>query len=119
MGYISSMKSEGISYLRTGAYITFSFISRKAAKTAKKTNPFNPVTEIRYQLPEEAEVRLVVYDLLGQEVRILRERVHQAGYYAMRWDGRDSLERNVGSGVYVVRMQVGDFVEAKTMVLMR
>jgi len=82
-------------------------------------NPFNPSTEIRYQLPEEAEVRLVVYDLLGQEVHILREGVHRARYYAMRWDGRDSLGRNVGSGVYVVRMEAGDFAEAETMVLMR
>ena len=61
----------------------------------------------------------MVYDLLGQEVRILREGVHQAGYYVVRWDGRDRRGRSVGSGVYVVRMEAGDFTEAETMMLMR
>jgi len=40
-------------------------------------------------------------------------------YYTARWDGRDRKGRSVGSGVYVVRMEAGDFIEAKTMVLMR
>ena len=77
-------------------------------------NPFNPVTEIRYQLPEASKVRLTVYDLLGQRVEILVDAFVEAGYRSVVWEAKD-----VASGVYLVRMEAGDFVEVRKMVLMR
>ncbi len=68
-------------------------------------NPFNPETTIRYAIPEAAQVRLVVYNVLGQEVTRLVDKHQVPGLYALRWDGRDSFGRGVASGVYLYKIQ--------------
>ena len=82
-------------------------------------NPFNLATEIRYQLPEASEVQIIIYDLLGREVRRLVEERKEAGYRSVVWDGRDGFGREVGSGVYLVRMEAGNFVGVRKMLLIR
>jgi len=82
-------------------------------------NPFNPSTRITYQLPEGAHVRLVVYNLLGQQIRVLVEGLHPAGVHAVEWDGRDEENRKAGSGVYIYRLQAGGFTQVRKMVLSR
>jgi hypothetical protein len=82
-------------------------------------NPFNPVTEIRYELPIDSHVEIVVYDVLGRKVQVLADGLEAAGYRSVLWDGRDDLGRKVGSGVYLVRMEAGDFVEVRKMALIR
>jgi hypothetical protein len=67
-------------------------------------NPFNPETTIRYAIPEAARVRLVVYNVLGQEVTRLVDRDQVPGFYALRWDGKDSFGRGVASGVYLYKI---------------
>jgi len=63
-------------------------------------NLFNPTT-IRFGLPEAGPVRLVVYNTTGQVVRTLVDGHRAAGFYAVTWDGRDALGRDVSSGVYL------------------
>jgi hypothetical protein len=82
-------------------------------------NPFNPDTQISYQLPESGEVWLVVYNLLGQEVRVLAQGHQDVGYYRVVWDGKDTSGRSVSSGVYLVRMASGDFTSVKKMLLLK
>jgi len=77
-------------------------------------NPFNPVTEIRYALPGGCQVRLEVYSILGQRVAMLVEGKQTAGYKSVRWDAN-----GMASGVYFYRLQAGDFVETRRMVLIR
>jgi subtilisin family serine protease len=77
-------------------------------------NPFNPVTTLRYALPEAATVRLVVYDLLGREVARLVEGVQQAGYHAVAFDGA-----RLASGVYLYRLEAGTFVQTRRMTLVK
>jgi len=77
-------------------------------------NPFNPITEIRYQLPEASEVRIVIYDLLGREVRRLVDGNVEAGYRSAVWDAKE-----VASGIYLVRMEAGDFVAVRKMMVLR
>ena len=79
-------------------------------------NPFNPATEIRYQLPGASDVQIAIYNLLGQEVRQLVDGPVEAGYRSVLWDSRDSLGREVGSGVYLVQMKAKDFVQVRKMV---
>jgi len=79
-------------------------------------NPFNPSTTIRYQLPEASNVHLIVYDATGRVVRTLVEGKMEAGHYTVTWNGRDASGRVVASGVYLVRMEAGDFIEARKMV---
>ena len=68
-------------------------------------NPFNPATRLRYELPEAARVAIRVYDILGREVRTLREGDERAGTFFVDWDGRDSEGIAVSSGVYVARLR--------------
>ena len=82
-------------------------------------NPFNPSTEIRYQLPESGPVQLVVYDLLGQEVKVLADGAAEAGVHSVTWSGVDGMGRPVGSGIYLVRMKAGEFVQVRKMTLAR
>jgi len=86
-------------------------------------NPFNPSTTVRYRLPETAAVRMVVYDILGREVRRLVQEMRTAGEYEVRWDGRDVDGREVGSGIYICRMtaQLGErlFTATRKLALIR
>ena len=77
-------------------------------------NPFNPVTTIRFTVPRSGYVRLNVFDLLGREVASLVDSELPAGAYAVQWDGSGAA-----SGMYVYRMQAGDFVRINRMLLLR
>ena len=79
-------------------------------------NPFNPLTTIKYQLPMLSEVKLVIYNVLGQKVRTLLNKQMEAGYHSVIWDGRNDEGRAVASGIYIYRFEAGDF--QKTMKLM-
>ena len=82
-------------------------------------NPFNPETTIRYDVPSEGPVSLVVYDLMGQTVRVLVDGDQVAGRHRVVWDGRDALGRAVGSGIYLCRMEAGAYRAVRRMVLMK
>ena len=83
-------------------------------------NPFNPSTTIKYAVPEATAVSLVVYNMLGQKVATLMSGTEQpAGYHAVVWDGRSDAGTQVASGVYVVRMRAGRFVQTQKMVLVK
>jgi hypothetical protein len=82
-------------------------------------NPFNPFTTIRYSLPEASEVTLIVYDAAGRRVRTRVDRSLAAGSYEASWDGLDSRNNRVASGVYFYRLRAGAFVQTSRMVLIR
>ena len=77
-------------------------------------NPFNPTTIIRYQLPQTGDVRMVVCDLLGQEVAMLVNEKKVPGSYEVKFNAS-----GLASGVYLYRLQAGDFVQTKKLVLVR
>ena len=78
-------------------------------------NPFNPDTKIRYQLPHRMEVKLVLYNMMGQQVRTLVDEVKEAGFYTAIWDGRDSAGRQTSTGVYLYRFITPDQTITKKM----
>jgi len=82
-------------------------------------NPFNAETVIKYQLPEPSTVSLKILNLLGQEIRTLIDGQKGAGYHEAIWDGRDNSGKDVASGIYIYRIQAGDFVDMKKMELIR
>jgi len=82
-------------------------------------NPFNPETEIRFGLPEEAHVQMVVIDLLGREVRKLVDSDLKAGYHSVVWDGRDHRGLEVPSGIYFYTLQVGEKVFKRKLTLLK
>jgi CubicO group peptidase (beta-lactamase class C family) len=83
-------------------------------------NPFNPVTTIPYELSTTGEVTLRVYNIHGRLVRsLLEQQRHDAGRYAVRWEGQDDRGRPVASGIYVYRLEVGDQTMSRALVLAR
>ena len=77
-------------------------------------NPFNPATRIRYTLSERCHARLIVYDVLGRHVATLVDEVQGAGEKNVSWNAG-----NLSSGVYFYRLEAGDFVSTRKMILMR
>jgi predicted GH43/DUF377 family glycosyl hydrolase len=77
-------------------------------------NPFNPATTIEFDLPKTTEVSLKVFNILGEEVATLVSDRLSAGSYSYEWNAS-----NLASGVYLYRLQAGDYVETRKMVLMR
>ncbi|MFQ6112966.1 MAG: T9SS type A sorting domain-containing protein [bacterium] len=82
-------------------------------------NPFNPQTVIRYELPTRTHVKLVVVNLLGAKVKTLLDEAKNPGSYSASWNGTDHLGGKVASGVYLYRLEAGEFVSVKKMVLIR
>lgn len=80
-------------------------------------NPFNPETEISYNLPNDAYVNLTILNILGQKVKTLVDEFQQAGHKTAHWDGKDDEGNKVSSGIYFYRIQAGDYSQTKKMVL--
>jgi hypothetical protein len=77
-------------------------------------NPFNPSTEIRFQLPEAGHVIVRIFNALGQEIRRLADEQYGAGVHSVRWDGKDNAGNAVASGVYLYQLQVVDSAKGGT-----
>ncbi|MEW5842667.1 MAG: glycoside hydrolase family 3 C-terminal domain-containing protein [Bacteroidota bacterium] len=82
-------------------------------------NPFNPSTTINYEIPKASNVRIEIFNSLGQLVKVLTDSFHQAGKYSSIWNGDDSSGSLVASGIYFYRMSAEGFTLVKKMVLMK
>ncbi|MFH1701279.1 MAG: FlgD immunoglobulin-like domain containing protein, partial [Candidatus Zixiibacteriota bacterium] len=82
-------------------------------------NPFNPDTRIEYALHKPCHVNIKIYNILGQTVKILIDEYQQAGEKSIIWDGTNSKGHNVATGVYLYRLEAGDFVRSKKMLLLK
>ncbi len=86
---------------------------------ANYPNPFNPVTTLQYALPEQVDVRMMIYNIAGHKVQEWSYVNQTAGTYNIVWNSIDMRGNSVPSGVYIYRMVAGEFVESKKMVLMK
>ena len=82
-------------------------------------NPFNPTTTIHYGIPTVSKVQLIIYDILGREVVTLLNEIKPAGYHQIVWEGKDNFGKSVGSGIYIYKINVGNFQNTKKMVLLK
>ena len=82
-------------------------------------NPFNPSTQIQFSLPQNSKIRLEIFNLLGQKVRVLVDNALPAGSHIIEWNGRNEHGVEVASGIYFYRMVAENFVQTKRMLLMR
>ncbi len=82
-------------------------------------NPFNASTEIQFDLPVDAKVKVAVYDVAGKEIATLVDGELAAGTHTVRWDARDSDGNELPTGVYFCKMKSGDFVAVTKLILVK
>ncbi|HDY75240.1 MAG TPA: T9SS type A sorting domain-containing protein, partial [Candidatus Marinimicrobia bacterium] len=90
-------------------------------------NPFNPVTTLRYDLPEQSFVQIMIYDILGREVRNLVNRIEEPGFKSIIWNGKNDAGQTLGAGVYFYKIQAlqqdggqaGDYIQTNKMILLK
>jgi len=82
-------------------------------------NPFNPSTTIHFAVPSTGAISLAIYNMLGQQVRMLVNGTVSAGYHDVVWDARDDNGKAVESGVYFYRLQTGTTALIKKMLLIK
>jgi len=82
-------------------------------------NPFNPNTVIEFSLPTDIEINIVIYDLMGNEVKTLINEFKPVGQYSVNWDGRDNAGQSVSGGIYFYQLQIDGFVQTRKMVLLK
>lgn len=91
----------------------------KCSLSQNYPNPFNPETTIKYQIAETTPVSLKIYNFWGQEVLTLVDGIKEVGTYEVQWSAKNKLGEALPSGVYVYRLQAGDYVESKKLVLLK
>tara|TARA_Y100000591_G_scaffold252985_1_gene224563 strand:+ start:3 stop:3482 length:3480 start_codon:yes stop_codon:yes gene_type:complete len=82
-------------------------------------NPFNPTTKINYQLPEDNYISIIIYDVMGHEIKSLVNNHKVAGYKTVHWDATNNGGKQVPAGMYIYTIQAGDFRETRKMVLLK
>ena len=82
-------------------------------------NPFNPETTINYNLTKPEHVKLGVYNLLGQEVKILIDQVQHSGNHEIKWNGRNETGQKVESGIYLYQLQSENHNQTKKMIIVQ
>jgi len=94
-------------------------IPKEFAVSQNYPNPFNPSTVINYALPKSSLVTIKIYNILGQEVKTLINSQRQAGYYTVQWNGDNNFGRTVASGIYIYRVEAGQYVKTMKMMLLK
>lgn len=94
-------------------------LPEKFALSQNFPNPFNPSTTISYALPKKTQVRLTIYNMLGKEIRTLVNRTEDAGYKSVVWDGLDQRGQLISTGVYIYKIQAGEFTHTRKMIFMK
>jgi len=82
-------------------------------------NPFNPGTRVEYTLKKAGHVTLHIYNILGEKVKILLDQDQPAGLYQINWDGKNDKGQSVSSGLYLYKLEVNGFSQAKRMLLLK
>jgi flagellar hook assembly protein FlgD len=105
--------------IKAGITSSAKIIPTEFALLQNYPNPFNPSTDIRFDLPVVTNVRLVIYNITGQEVRTLINGNMDAGVQRVTWDGKDNSGKNISSGVYLYRITADKFSQTKKMMLLK
>jgi hypothetical protein len=89
-------------------------VPEKYGLTQNYPNPFNPSTNIEFDIAKTSAAKIVVYDMLGRALETLADQTMMPGKYSVTWNAS-----NYPSGVYFYKLQAGDFVQTKKMMLVK
>lgn len=87
--------------------------------TQNYPNPFNPFTNFRYSIPQAENVKVSIYNINGEIVAEVVNEFQSAGTYEVSWNGKNSLGQQLASGTYIYKVQAGDYVSSKKMILLK
>jgi hypothetical protein len=82
-------------------------------------NPFNPVTTLHYDLSENSDVKITIYDMLGRKVKTLINKTQDAGSKSVIWNATNDYGKPVSAGIYLYQIQAGGHLQTKKMVLLK
>ena len=96
-----------------------SYVPRSLELTQNHPNPFNPSTTIRYGIPKASNVKVEIFNLLGQHIITLVDSKHDAGVYTVKWNGNTENGMLASGGIYFYRLRAGDVHITKKMLLLK
>ncbi|MCX6829631.1 MAG: T9SS type A sorting domain-containing protein [candidate division Zixibacteria bacterium] len=102
-----------------GVPVKLNLTPAKFALAQNFPNPFNLATQVEFSLPAATDVKLEIYNVMGQLVRTLVDQQLPAGYHKVIWDGRNDAGVATASGVFFYKLRAGDFTETKKMLLLK
>jgi len=119
--YANGNIDEGVIFAETCAQVSIDMdiIPIKFQLYNAFPNPFNPVTTLRYDLPENSLVNITIYDMMGREVKTLVNQSQDAGYRSVIWDATNDYGKPVSAGIYLYQIQTGKHISTKKMVLLK
>jgi hypothetical protein len=82
-------------------------------------NPFNPVTTLRYDLPEDAMVNITIFDMMGRVIKTIVNSQQNAGFKSVRWNATNDYGKPVSAGIYLYMIQAGEYRQTRKMVLVK
>ena len=82
-------------------------------------NPFNPSTTIRYDIPNDAFINIVIYDITGREISRPISKRQSAGYHSTVWNGTNQKGEMQAAGIYFYQIQTKDFIKTKKMLFLK
>ena len=82
-------------------------------------NPFNPVTTLRYDLSDNSLVDITIFDMLGRRVKTLVNQTQDAGFKSVVWNATNDYGRPVSAGIYLYKIQAGEYISIKKMILLK
>ena len=103
----------------TGVEQSAPSVPAEFALEANYPNPFNPETSIQYRINTAGRVNLTVYNILGEKVKTLVNEKKVAGRYSVTWNGTNAHDKKVSTGVYFYRLEMGDKVQSRKMMLVK
>jgi len=119
IGEYSFKPGDGIKYLTVVRKAGTAVLPNAFHLAQNYPNPFNPSTTIEYSLGNQTEVTIAVFNMLGQKVKELVNGTQPAGDYRVTWDGTDNSGMPSATGIYFYRMQAGEYMTTRKMLLMK
>lgn len=117
--YAIGLLQRSITVMTGVEFVNTESIPDKFALDQNYPNPFNPSTRISFTLPRKSDIKLLIYNALGQLVKILAEEEVEVGSYAVAWNGTGQSGAPVATGLYFYELQAGDFRDVKKMLLVK
>jgi flagellar hook assembly protein FlgD len=125
LSYWANLSEKDAAFLQNTAYQTVTSIEDKKSSLItfelfqNFPNPFNTETTIQYYLSKNTRVNLKIYDIFGKEVTTLVKGNQRAGLYSVTWNGKNKNNQDVGSQIYIYKIQAGNTFIYNKMILLK